>query len=130
MGMGMGMCMGMGMGRLVYLTSEAPEALGVVEADKVYVIGGLVDRSRERGLTFTRARAAGIATARLSLAEHLHLQLDSEQHRALAVNHVFEILMHRARGLVWSDAMLRAMPPRRGATRKADDRAGDGNGDG
>ena len=109
--------------RLVYLTPEAPEVLGEIDADKVYVIGGLVDRSRQRGLTLARARAAGIATARLPLEEHL--QLDPAQHRALAVNHVFEIVMHRARGLEWGDAMLRAMPPRRGATRKADER-GDG----
>ena len=109
--------------RLVYLTADAPDALDVIDADTVYVIGGLVDRSREKGLTYARARAAGIATARLPLAEHL--ELGPEQHRSLAVNHVFEIVMHRARGLEWGDAMLRAMPPRRGATRKADER-GDG----
>eukprot|EP00964_Phaeocystis_antarctica_P140516 scaffold105382_cov61-Phaeocystis_antarctica.AAC.4 len=108
---------------LVYLTADAPEALDVIDADTVYVIGGLVDRSREKGLTLARARAAGIATARLPLAEHLQLGL--EQHRSLAVNHVFEIVMHRARGLEWGDAMLKGMPPRRGATRKDDDGGGE-----
>ena len=108
--------------RLVYLTADAPDALDVIDADTIYVIGGLVDRSREKGLTLARARAAGIATARLPLAEHLQLGL--EQHRSLAVNHVFEIVMHRARGLEWGDAMLKAMPPRRGATRKDDDGGG------
>ena len=76
----------------------------------------------ERKGSPSRARAAGIATARLPLAEHLQLGL--EQHRSLAVNHVFEIVMHRARGLEWGDAMLKAMPPRRGATRKDDDGGG------
>ena len=109
--------------RLVYLTADAPDALDVIDADTVYVIGGLVDRSREKGLTYARARTAGIATSRLPLAEHLQLGL--EQHRSLAVNHVFEIVMHRARGLEWDDAMLRAMPPRRGAARKAVDVGGD-----
>lgn len=105
--------------RLVYLSADATEPLGELEAGKVYVIGGLVDRNRHKGVAQQRALAAGIATARLPLEEHL--EIDTEVRRVLAVNHCFEMLLHRARGLEWADAMLRAMPSRLGASRRREE---------
>lgn len=32
------------------------------------------------------------------------------------MNHVFEILVHRAAGASWTDALMKAIPERRGAT--------------
>lgn len=37
------------------------------------------------------------------------------QRRVLAVNHVFEILLHVANGDSWADALSKAVPSRRGA---------------
>jgi len=99
--------------RLVYLTSESENVLdGPLEAGDVYVVGGLVDHNRQKGLTHHNAMEAGLRTARLPIDEHLEMS----QRRVLAVNHVVEILVHRASGLEWADALLRVMPARRSAT--------------
>eukprot|EP00966_Prymnesium_polylepis_P179636 4159425-Prymnesium_polylepis.2 len=37
------------------------------------------------------------------------------QRRVLAVNHVFDILLQKSNGGEWGDALLCAMPQRRGA---------------
>ena len=108
--------------QLVYLSADATVPLGELDSGKVYVIGGLVDRNRHKGLVQRRALTAGIATARLPLEEHL--EIDAEVRRVLAVNHCFEMLMHRARGFEWADAMLRAMPSRLGASRRREDHGG------
>ena len=98
--------------RLVYLSSEAEEALDELEPGTAYVIGGLVYRNRHKGLTHQRARAAGVPTLRLPLEEHVEMA----QRRVLAVNHVYEMLLLRAAGHGWPDAIMRVLPPRRGAT--------------
>lgn len=53
-------------------------------------------------------------TARLPIDEHMQCL----QRRVLAVNHVFEMLLHftQPQGGDWSAAVAQAMPQRRGAT--------------
>ena len=97
--------------RLVYLSSEATEPLDTLDADAIYVIGGLVDRNRHKNICHARATAAGIRTARLPLGEHV--QLASRQ--VLAVNHVFELLLRVAQGEGWPEAIMAVLPPRKGA---------------
>lgn len=75
------------------------------------MIGGLVDKNRHKGLTHRQAVEAGVRTARLPIKDHIQL---STRH-VLAVNHVVEILVHRACGLDWASALMRVMPERRGA---------------
>ena len=84
--------------RLVYLSSEGTETLWTLDPTKVYVIGGLVDHNRLKGLTHERAVLAGIATARLPIDEHMQMS----QRRVLAVNHVFDILLHYANHGDWT----------------------------
>lgn len=100
--------------RLVYLSSDSSELLTSLEAGTAYVIGGLVDHNRHKGLTQARALAAGVRTARLPIDEHMQCS----QRRVLAVNHVFEMLLHftQPQGADWSAAVAQAMPQRRGAT--------------
>jgi len=97
--------------RLVYLSSEGAEVLTRLEADAVYIIGGLVDHNKHKGLTHERATRAGVRTARLPIDEHLQMH----QRRVLAVNHVFEILLHFGNCNDWTEAFMRAIPQRRGA---------------
>ena len=55
---------------LVFLSPDAPTALhGPLDRSKVYVVGGLVDRTVRSGCSLARAEALGAATARLPLAE-------------------------------------------------------------
>lgn len=56
---------------LVYLTAESPTVLHRLDPQKVYVIGGIVDHNRLKGLCHQLATHAGIATARLPIPEYL-----------------------------------------------------------
>lgn len=98
--------------KLIYLTAEGDETLTSVDTECIYVIGGLVDRNRHKGLTHRRAQAAGLRTARLPLAEHASLSRDGES-RALTVNHCFEMLALRAQGYSWPTSIAASLPPRR-----------------
>lgn len=108
--------------RLIYLSSESDTALDELQPGVAYVVGGLVDHNRHKGLTHKQCTQAGVKTARLPIDEHLHCS----QRRVLAVNHVVEILVHRASGLSWREALSRVMPERRHAALRDDQSGGDG----
>ena len=55
---------------LTFLTPDAPDVLGALDPARVYVIGGLVDRSVQKAASLARARGLGAATARLPLEAH------------------------------------------------------------
>ena len=95
--------------RVVYLSSESDVVLRELDPDAVYIIGGLVDHNHHKGLTHRLASEARVATARLPIDEHVQMAA----RRVLAVNHVFEILLHFANGASWEEAFLRAVPGRK-----------------
>ena len=98
--------------RLIYLSAEGEATVDAIDADAVYVIGGLVDRSQHKDATLRRAMAAGVHTARLPLEEHMAMNAEGRG-RALTVNHCFELMLLRAQGRGWEEAMRRVMPGRR-----------------
>lgn len=57
--------------RLVYLTADSPNVLRTFDHSKVYIIGALVDRSIQSGLSLANAKRLKLATARLPLDEFL-----------------------------------------------------------
>ena len=69
---------------LVYLTADSPNTITSLSKDKVYIIGGIVDRNRLKGATHAKAERHGIATARLPLDQHIALGAST---RVLTVNH-------------------------------------------
>ena len=56
---------------VVYLTSESPYTLDRLEANTSYVIGGIVDKNREKGLCFNRAKEFKVRTAKLPIGEYM-----------------------------------------------------------
>jgi hypothetical protein len=60
--------------RCVYLAAESDEDLDELRADRVYIIGGLVDHTDKPRTAYERARALGLATARLPVARYAKLQ--------------------------------------------------------
>ena len=103
--------------RLVYLSSEGDETLSVpLDPDTVYIVGGLVDHNRQKGLTHRLATEAGIRTAKLPIDEHCEMAT----RKVLAVNHVVEILVQLASGVGWQPALLKVIPERKGAKERDD----------
>ena len=53
----------------MYLTHDAEEVVWELKAGVVYIVGGLVDRNRHKGVTASKAGKLGLAVARLPLEE-------------------------------------------------------------
>lgn len=68
---------------IVYLSSDSDNVIDQLDATKVYIIGGLVDHNRFKGLTHRMAVDRGMAHARLPIQEHFKL----ETRTVLTVNH-------------------------------------------
>ncbi|KAE8279187.1 tRNA methyltransferase 10-like protein B [Larimichthys crocea] len=108
---------------VVYLTPDADAALETVDADKVYVLGGLVDESIQKKLSFSRARELSVHTARLPIDEYM-VKKDNAKNfhsKILAVNQVFDILSTFCRTGSWTQALQAWFPQGKGYVVAADD---------
>jgi tRNA (guanine9-N1)-methyltransferase len=101
--------------RIVYLSPDSPNVLRELDDDKVYVIGGIVDRDRMKGSSQKRAEELGVSTARLPIHEP-DLFPDGRKfpHKSLNVNAVAEILFSYAHCRSWAEALQPHLPTRRG----------------
>jgi tRNA (guanine9-N1)-methyltransferase len=106
--------------QLVYLTSDAEETIESLDKNCAYIIGGVVDRNRLKGITYKKATAQGIRTAKLPIKENYAL---SATH-ILTVNHVFEILLNYGSTGGWKKAMEAVLPQRKHAKAKGDEGEG------
>ncbi|TMW68831.1 hypothetical protein Poli38472_006299 [Pythium oligandrum] len=100
---------------LVYLTADSPNTITELDKDKVYIIGGIVDRNRLKGATYNKALEQGIATAKLPLDQHVDMGAST---RVLTVNHVFEILVRYSETKDWKGAAMSTLPSRKGVEEK------------
>ncbi|KAI5361174.1 Putative tRNA (guanine-N1-)-methyltransferase, tRNA methyltransferase TRMD/TRM10-type [Septoria linicola] len=101
-------------GEIVYLSSEANEDLLELKPYSTYIIGGLVDKNREKGICHRRATKAGIKTAKLPIGEYM----DMASRKVLATNHVNEILVKWLESGDWAEAFFKVMPKRKGGKLK------------
>lgn len=58
---------------LVYLTADAETVLDDLDMSKIYIIGGLVDRNRWKGITLKKAAEQGIQSAKLPIGNYLKM---------------------------------------------------------
>ncbi|XP_028997824.2 tRNA methyltransferase 10 homolog B isoform X2 [Betta splendens] len=102
--------------KLVYLSPDAEEALETVDADKVYVLGGLVDESIQKKLSFSRARELNICTVRLPIDEYMVKKNNTKNFHSkiLAVNQVLDILLTFCDTGSWIDALQAWFPQGKG----------------
>jgi tRNA (guanine9-N1)-methyltransferase len=104
---------------VVYLTSDSTTTLQGLQDDKVYVIGGIVDRNRLKRTAIERAEKLGVATAKLPLDEYIS---NISSTKVLTCNHVFDILLqYRANDNDWSKALQQVLPSRKEAKIKITD---------
>lgn len=103
---------------LVYLSSESENVLNVLEENKVYIIGGLVDHNSHKGICYNKAVEQGISHAKLPLEEYFWMR----QRKVLTINHVFEILLFVSEGSSFKEAFEKVLPQRidKVATNKAE----------
>ncbi|XP_060887875.1 tRNA methyltransferase 10 homolog B [Labrus mixtus] len=101
---------------IIYLTPDAEEALQTVDADKVYVLGGLVDESIQKRLSFSRATELSLHTARLPIDEYMVKKNNSKNFHSkiLAVNQVFDILLTFCSTGSWTEALQAWFPQGKG----------------
>ena len=106
---------------IVYLSSDSPHTLDVLSPYTTYIIGGLVDKNRHKGICYKRAMARDIPTAKLPIGEYMTMQSRS----VLATNHVAEIMVRWLEYGDWAKAFLQVIPKRKEARLKVGKGAGD-----
>lgn len=95
--------------QLVYLTADSPNVLRTYDHNKVYIIGGLVDRSGQSGVSLANAKRLKLATARLPLKEHLNWEIGNKN---LTLDQMIRILLTLKETGKWEEA-LKFVPRRK-----------------
>ncbi|KAF7912166.1 uncharacterized protein EAF01_001187 [Botrytis porri] len=110
---------------IVYLSSDSENTLTTLSPYTTYVIGGIVDKNRHKGLCYKRACDAGIPTAKLPIGEYMTMQ----SRTVLTVNHVMEIMIRWLETGDWGKAFLKVIPKRKEAKLKAKEKKGGAEGE-
>jgi tRNA (guanine9-N1)-methyltransferase len=95
--------------KIIYLSADAEDTIENLDEDKIYVIGGLIDKNRHKGICEDKAKAMGIKTAKLPIDKYIEL----DGRKVLTVNHVFEIIMEYQKEKDWEKAFREIIPPRK-----------------
>merc|ERR1712032_1078888 len=98
-------------------TADAEDTLQQFDADKVYIIGGIVDHNRLKGKTKLKADEQGISSMKLPLGEHIQMGAYSN---VLAVNHVLSIIVEHQHNRSWREALEKSIPGRKVWTESSD----------
>lgn len=95
--------------KLVYLTADSTNVISDLEADKVYIIGGLVDRNRHKNMCMNRATSQGLATAALPISQHVEMEASG----VITVNQVVQILLDYSSKGDWASVLRQVVPQRK-----------------
>ncbi|SPO24121.1 related to TRM10 - tRNA methyltransferase [Ustilago trichophora] len=124
---------------VIYLTADTDDKLSELEPGKTYIIGGIVDKNRYKGLCRAKADRLGIRAAKLPLSQEMlqavernvrsqgeSIQEDVGEHedgeegekgfvgrKVLTVNQVVEILTAWTETRDWVKALEMALPRRK-----------------
>ena len=120
---------------IIYLTADSPNTITSLVPNTTYIIGGLVDKNRHKGLCYRQACEASsqkshgesnisIPTAKLPIGEYMTMQ----SRTVLTVNHVVEIMLRWLESGDWGEAFLSVIPKRKGGRLKEGERERDGGG--
>lgn len=114
---------------VIYLTSDSPYTLAELKPYHTYIIGGLVDKNRYKGICYKTALDANgtastkellngkeVKTAKLPIGDYMSML----GRQVLATNHVVEIMLRWLECGDWGQAFVKVMPKRKGAKLKED----------
>lgn len=110
-------------GEVVYLSSESDETLTELKPFSTYIVGGLVDKNREKGICHKRAVERGVRTAKLPIGDYLEMS----SRKVLATNHVNEIMVQWLECGDWGESFMKVMPKRKGGKLREDGKAVEGD---
>ncbi|KAK2853899.1 hypothetical protein Q5P01_006560 [Channa striata] len=88
--------------QLVYLTADSPNILRTFDHSKVYIVGALVDRSIQSGVSLAIAKRLKLATARLPLDEFLHWEIGAKN---LTLDQMIRIMLTVKETGTWEEAL-------------------------
>ncbi|KAK9880121.1 hypothetical protein WA026_008636 [Henosepilachna vigintioctopunctata] len=94
--------------KLVYLTSESDNVINDLNADKIYIIGGLVDHNFHKGLCYKKAVEQGISHGQLPIGQYFTMK----HRKVFTINQVFEILLRVSEGKSFKEAFEMTLPKR------------------
>lgn len=95
--------------QLVYLTADSPNVLRTFDHSKIYIIGAMVDRSIQSGLSLANAKRLKLATARLPLDEFLYWEIGAKN---LTLDQMIRIMITMKETGKWEEA-LKFVPKRK-----------------
>lgn len=107
-------------GEVIYLTSDSPNTLDELKPYSTYIVGGLVDKNRHKGICYKIACDKGIKTAKLPIGDYIRMR----SRFVLATNHVIEIMLRWLECGDWGQAFMQAIPKRKGGELKDGDEEG------
>jgi tRNA (guanine9-N1)-methyltransferase len=70
-------------GNCCYLTADSPNTLEKLDTETIYIIGGIVDRNRYKGLCLEKAEKLGMSHAKLPIGDYIQLS----SRKVLTINH-------------------------------------------
>ncbi|XP_077331400.1 tRNA methyltransferase 10 homolog B isoform X2 [Lithobates pipiens] len=92
---------------IIYLTPDSDHVLEDFDPSKVYVLGGLVDESIQKKVTYHKAKENGLQTARLPIQEYM-VKRENEKNfhsEILAINQAFDVLCTYHETRSWPKAL-------------------------
>lgn len=104
--------------KLFYLSGDSseniPNCKQIQESnDFIFIIGGLIDKNRHKGLTLTRAiDEFCVKHGKLPICDNIKIN----QRTILSVPHVFEIMLFASNGTIgteWKDILTKVIPKRK-----------------
>nr|XP_046193653.1 tRNA methyltransferase 10 homolog C-like [Oncorhynchus gorbuscha] len=87
---------------LVYLTADSPNVLRTFDHSKVYIVGSMVDRSIQSGLSLANAKRLQLNTARLPLDDFLQWETGAKN---LTLDQMIRILLTLKESGRWEEAL-------------------------
>lgn len=97
--------------KLVYLSADSENTLEKLEDDKIYIIGGIVDKNRHKNICFNKAKEQGIAHAKFPIKEHVNI---GDYSTVLTVNQVLWVLLAvKKHDNDWKSALEETLPKRK-----------------
>jgi len=94
---------------IYYLSADSENNIENIDKNSTYIIGGIVDRNKYKGLSLNKAKELGINHGKFPIGEYLKLQSS----QVLTTNHTFHILNEFSIRHDWKEAFVSIIPKRK-----------------